>query len=289
MTDGFEVTNLGNQVIVQAEAFRLIFDVEYMGIVSYAYLKGGVWHEGVEPSGEAPILFEPYFRFSGPPAETTYPGTGSSISVNENYPEYVKIVHTGFMTNDNPSSTNHSTLTITYSLWPSGRVFIRVSAIRMISSPPAYVQEGYRLNPILDTDINLYCDSSALVKWIGFYSGNSGDFQGDKSQDAVLTPYDKVFTDYEELEGRNRIFRDYVLWQPGETIGRSFLLALACNGSWGDTSNETNFQSRGDSLASDYLSPDPLNGASGAGEVITGTKTGDGFDESNGGYVVESE
>ena len=288
MIDSFQVTVDGNSVIVRAEAFTLIFDKEHVGITSYKYETSGVWHEGVESVSTPPTLFGPYFTAQGIPGGAIYPSGGFTLLVPKALPWFVQITQRGYLRNSSiPDCMDYPVLVI-WSLWPSGRIVCHIVVRNESSSPMVLTEEAYRLNPVDDPDIHLGRDDPPNLKWFGFYSSNLGGSSGDRSHDCIVAPYQPGLDQYATGGNTNRIFSANAIIAPSMELDRDFMIVLSANGSWGDCSNSGDFQTNGDKLASDYQFPDPLNGASNAGQVITGLRVDDGFDEGQGGYTVRS-
>ena len=288
MGEGFEVTVGADSITVATEAFTLVFDKDHVGIVSFKYETSGTWHECVESGTTPPTLFGPYFKTLFLPGGVLYPSGGTTLELEVSTPWYVQIRQNGYLRNALLPDCTDYPCQIRWSLWPSGRLACRIEADNLSGSPLVLSEEGYRLNPADDPDINLGRDTAPSLQWFGFYSNNTGGGESDLSHDTVAAPFQSGLDQYRTEDNTNRIYRANVLWPNEGEIARDFLLALSVSGSWGDCVDAEGFESRGDGVSSDYQSPDPLDGSPDAGEVIVGTRVGDGFDESADGYTVEA-
>lgn len=289
MGAGFELTGGVDSITVATEAFTLVFSKYHVGIASFRYETSGTWHECVESRTTPPTLFGPYFGAPTLQGGVLYPDGGTVLELEVWTPWYVQIRQNGNLRNDSIPNCTDYPVQIRWSLWPSGRLACRIEADNLSGSALLLAEEAYRLNPADDPDINLGRDSAPNLAWFGFYSNNTGSGEQDLSHDAIVVPFQVGLDQYATDDNTNRIYRANVAWPDEDQIARDFLVTLSVNGSWGDCADATGFQSRGDDLSSDFQNPDPLDGSSNAGDVVTGTMVGDGFDESRDGYTVETE
>jgi hypothetical protein len=286
MTDGFEVTTESDSVTVLTEAFTLVFSKEHVGIASFKYETSGSWHECVETGNTPPTLFAPYFQSLDVSGNLLYPSGGYSQAVTTALPQFVQIVQSGYMRNPSiPDCTDYS-ITITWTLWPSGRLFCHIIIQNLSNTLLILSEEAYRLNPVGDPDIHPGRDEAPNLNWFGFYSNNMGPSSYDRSHDCIVVPFQSGL-DHNSTDGNtNRIYRTTITFAPNTSMSRDFMIALSAYGSHGDCTGADDFQSRGDALSSDFTLPDPLDASPNAGQVLVGTRIGDGFDEEHGGYTL---
>jgi hypothetical protein len=288
MTDHFQITTDSNSVNVHTDAFTLIFSKEHLGITSFKYSTSGAWHECVETVNTPPTLFAPYFYSLDVPGNLLYPSGGYSLTVAAALLQFVQIIQHGYLRNPSIPDCTDYPIAVTWTLWPSGRVFCHI-AIQILSSTIHVINnEAYRLNPANDPDITPGRDTAPSLKWFGFYSNNTGGSPSDLSHDCIVVPYQSDLTLYTVNGNINSIWKTTLIPFVGATIIRDFMLALSAYASHGDCTDSNDFQSRGDSLSSDFTLPDPLNGSPNAGQILLGTRIGDGFDESTGSYTLLS-
>ncbi len=289
MTDGFQITVEGDTITVATDAFSLVFDLDKIGIVSFKYDTSGTWHEGVESGTTPPILFGPYYSVQNLEGNLLYPMGGESQTVEDEFPWFVRISQNGYLRNSSIPNCTDFKYEVLWTLWPSGRLYCRIQCTNESDDTQRLLEEAYRLNPADDQDIQLGRDDPPNLKWFGFFSNNTGSGENDLSHDAVVVPFTSALDQYGTSGNTNRIYRAGIIdWLEDETITREFLLALSVNGSWGDCTDALSFQMRGDDLSADITNPDPLDGSANAGDVLTGTLVGDGFDETGDCYTVES-
>lgn len=286
MTDGFQVTQTSDTVTVVCESFTLVFDKAGVGISSFKYETSGTWHECVESGTTPPILFCPYFTIFGLLGNVLYPSGGYELEATA-LPWFVQVSQKGWLRNGSiPGSTDYE-YEVLWSIWPSGRIYARMTSTNKSGSNKTFAKEAYHLNPADDPDITLGRDAVPNLNWFGFYSNNTGSGASDLSHDAIVAPWGGVLDQYGISGNTNRMYVESGTWVRETEITRSFCLALSVNGSWGDVTDSNGFQSRGDAVADDYLNADPLDGSWDAGDVLTGTIVDDGFDEGEGGYTVQ--
>jgi len=283
---GFKVTASSGQVTVETEKFTLDFSKMPVGITSFMYKKGGNEHDCVGDMVYPMVLFAPFFTALSVPGGVLWPNGGTDLEVEINLDWFVQVKQNGYMRNPTiPTSTDFQ-YKVTWFIWPSGRIGCRMETKNLSGAVVLVNEEAYRLNPPNDSDINPGRDTVPNLEWFGFWSDNTGDESDDLSHDAICVPYVGSLDTYGVSGKINRIYDTNVTWLYTETLNRWFLLALSVDGSWGDCANTGEFESRGDSIGADVKNPDPLNGGPNAGDVITGTLIGSGFDEYSSAITI---
>ncbi len=288
MTDGFVVTENGDDVTVQCENFSLVFNKLASGITSFKYLSGGNWHEGVETSDASPVMFGSYFSSIGVTGGVLYPVSGNTQTVEINLPWCVQIKQVGYLRNGSLPSSTDFPYVATWRVWPSGKIACKIESKNNSGSLITLDEEAYRLNPSDDADITLGRDTAPNFNWLGFWSDNTGDNTVDLSHDGILLSYATALDEYGSSGHTNRIYDADVPWSNAENIVKNFFIALSIDGGWGDVTDSSSFETHGDDLSDDMLNADPLDGSTDAGDVITGSKVGSGFDEYTSCYTLSA-
>jgi hypothetical protein len=286
MTDGFIVTTDSLSITVETESFTVVFSKEHCGITSFKYKTGSTWHECVEPGIASPILLGPYLYCDGITGDYLYPSGGYQNSVVVETPWFISINQDGYLRNSSIPGFTDLDYRVQWNVWPSGRIACNMTLTNNYGSTLVLDEDAYRMDPADDPDINLDRDAHTYLYWFGFYSNNTGSGANDLSADGITVSYRSRLTNYGTSGNTNRIYRTSFLWDDRTGIDQEFLLALSLYGSWGDCTNSTDIQNRGDSLSDDLLHPDPLDGSTNAGDMITGSLVGSGFDNKLSAYVV---
>jgi len=289
MAEGFQISVAMDTITVFAEAFGLTFHKDHVGVTSFGYLTGPYWHEGVESENTPPILFGPHFKVQGLTGELLYPSGGSSIELAKYLPWFIEIHQSGWLRNASLPDCTDYPMEVWWRLWPSGRLCCKLSVKNDSGVSRFLLEEAYRLNPASDADMSLGRDAPPNLKWFGFYSNNTGEEAEDLSHDGVNVPLQAGLGYYGTEGNTNRMYRRLITWDDQETIEFEFLLALSVYESWGDCTNSGDFQLRGDGVSADVLNPDPLDGSANAGEVLVGTKVGDGYSEEYAAYTLGTQ
>ena len=282
----FKVTESSGQVSVEVEKFTLDFHKMPVGITSFMYEKGGNEHDCVGDMVYPMVLFAPFFTALSVPGGVLWPDGGTELEVEINLDWFVQVKQNGYMRNPTIQTSTDFPYKVTWFIWPSGRIGCRMEIKNLSGSTVLVNEEAYRLNPPNDSDINPGRDTIPNLEWFGFWSDNTGDVSDDLSHDAICVPYVASLDTYGESGKINRVYDTDVTWLYTQTFNRWFLLALSVEGSWGDCSDVSEFESRGDSISADVKNPDPLNGGPNAGDVITGTLIGSGFDEYSSAITI---
>jgi len=288
MSDGFIVTEGVGKVTVDAGDFVVEFNEAQAGITSFRYITNGAIHECVNSSVTPAQLFHPYWLIDGLQGGQFYPAGGQSLDVKINKPQIVQVQQTGYLRNPTLMDITYFPYTVTWTMWPSGRIACRMIVENQSGVSKVLTEEAYRLNPKNDVDITSGRDSAPSLNWFGFWSNNTGGSTLDLSHDVVAVPYQSYLTGYETEGKANQIYREDYTFPNGTSITVEFLLILSVSGSWGDVADSSGFETRGDRLSSDYRNPDPIDGSMNAGIVMVGSKSGDGFDESMAAYMVNA-
>lgn len=283
---GFTVKAENSSVIVETDDYTLIFSGMPVGITSFFYKKGGVEHDVVGDMVYPMTLFQPFFYAGEITGAVLWSDGGTSIEVQKNFDWFVQIKQSGYMRNPYIPTCTDFPFNVTWYLWPSGRIGCRMGIKNLSGSVVVVEEEAYRLNPANDTDINPERDTAPNLEWFGFWSNNTGDGEEDLSHDMICVPYPASLDRYGVSGKINRIYDNDVTWLNLETLIRWFLLTLAVDGSWGNCSNAAEFQSRGDEISADVKNPDPLDGSTNAGDILSGTLIGTGFDEYTSAITV---
>ena len=283
---GFTVKAEGGSVIVETDDYTLIFSEAPVGITSFYYKKDGVEHDVVGDMVYPMTLFQPFFYAGEISGAVLWSDGGTSIEVEKNFDWFVQIKQTGYMRNPVIPTCTDFPFNVTWYLWPSGRIGCRMEIKNLSGFVIVVEEEAYRLNPANDADISPERDTAPSLEWFGFQSNNTGSGAEDLSHDVICVPYVSSLNSYDASGKINRIYDNDVTWLNSETLTRWFLLALSVDGSWGDCANGADIQSRGDEISADLKNPDPLDGSADAGDILTGTLIGTGFDEYTSAITV---
>ena len=283
---------IGDDWLVDLGDFRLRFSKSLIGISSFAYLKGGDWHEVVNPSGSG-ILYLPRLSVQGMSGGPIYPYHSGGLQADFTGKAFVIITVSGYLSNPTQGGglVNYQYEAI-HSIYEDGDIHIKSLIAFTSGGLPAQVTEEHILDPKDDNDISLERDTAPNLWFAGFHSNNTGNGTSDLSHDGALIQYGDEFDTYvtDTSGDRNAVglAKGQTAWGPDATYTRSFRLHLSADGSTNDITSSNDFQNVGDDKGADYRNPDPLTGGNNEGDVLTGSLSGDGYDEAEGTYTFET-
>jgi len=283
---------IGDDFLVLTADFRLRFSKSQIGISSFAYLKGGVWHEAVNPSGSG-LLHLPQLDVQEISGGKLYPYHGGGTSIEFVGKSFVKITATGYLSNPTQGEGFQDFVFATeYSIYEDGDVHLKTTIVFSSQNAPMQVTEEHILDPKDDNDITIERDTAPDLWFAGFHSNNTGNGASDLSHDGILIQDGNDFTNYVTYTTGGRkavgLAKAQTQWDNNITLCRCFRLHLSANGSANDVTDSNSFQSVGDDKGADFRNPDPLTGGMDEGDVLAGSLSGDGFDEGEGTYTFES-
>jgi hypothetical protein len=283
---------IGDDFLVDSAGFRLRFSKSQIGISSFAYLKGGVWHEAVNPSASG-LLYLPQLDVPEISGEKIYPYHGGNIEVDFMGNAFAKFTINGYLSNSSQGEALEEFMLQTeYSIYEDGDIHLKTRIVFGSQNAPIPVTEEHILDPKDDNDITLECDTAPNLWFAGFHSNNTGDDASDLSHDGILIQYGNHFTNYVTYTTGGRkavgLAKAQEQWADGSIHNSWFRMHLSANGSANDVTDSNSFQSVGDDKGADFRNPDPLTGGIDEGDVLTGSLSDDGFDEGEGTYTFES-
>ena len=283
---------IGDDFLVYTADFRLRFSKSQIGISSFAYLKGGVWHEAVNLSASG-LLYLPQLDVPSISGGKLYPCHGGNIEVEFTGNAFVKFTITGHLSNSTQSEAlKEFMLETEYSIYEDGDIHLKTRIVFGSQNAPMQVTEEHILDPKDDNDFTLERDTAPNLWFAGFYSNNTGDDASDLSHDGILIQYRNDFTNYVTFTTGGRkavgLGKAQEQWADGSIHNSWFRLHLSADGSANDVTDSNSFQSVGDDKGADFRNPDPLTGGIDEGDVLTGSLSDDGFDEAEGTYTFES-
>ena len=282
---------IGDDWLVDLDGFRLRFSKSQMGINSFAYLKGGDWHEVVNPSGSG-LLYLPRLTVQGVSGGHISPNHGGEIAVIFKGKAFVQVNITGYLSNQTQGTDYEDfPFEIRYSIYEDGDIHIR-TGFKNASGGSAVVIEEHILDPKDDNDITLERDNAPNLWFAGFRSNNTGNAINDLSHDGILVQFGDDFDNYVTYTDGDRnavgLLKGPTFWDDAIEVVRYFRLHLSADGSPNDVTDSNSFQAVGDDKGADYRNPDPLTGGVDEGDVLTGSLFGDGYDEGEGAYTFET-
>jgi hypothetical protein len=264
-----KLKHIGDDYIVETPDFNLRFSKSLMGISSFAYLKGGCWHDAVNPDGSG-ILYVPRLSVPSVDGGVLEPHHDGNISIEFVGQAAIKLLVSGYLSNSTQGSgLTDFPFTSHYMIYENGAVYIRTT---ILNSGELYseVTEEHILDPKDDNDITLERDTAPNLWYAGFYSDNTGDSASDLSHDGILIQYGDDFTVYVTYTDGNRnaagLSKTAETWVAQSVHDSNFLLHLSCDGSYGDITDAGSFEAIGDELASDYRNSDSLTGGPDEGD-----------------------
>jgi hypothetical protein len=285
-------TKIGDDWLVDLGVFRLRFSKSLMGISSFAYLKGGDWHEAVNPQGSG-ILYLPRLTVLGISGGPIYPYCDGDLVTQFLGKAFARIDISGYLSNATQGTgfTDYHFET-RYSIYEDGDIHLKTTIDLSAQASQAQVTEEHILDPRKDNDITLERDTAPNLWFAGFHSNNTGDSTSDLSHDGILVQFGDVFNTYVTYTDGDRnavgLTKDPELWTPGSSHTRYFRMHLSANGSPNDITGSGDFQEVGDDKGADFRNPDPLTGGPNEGDVLTGSLEGDGYDEAEGTYTFNA-
>jgi len=269
--------------------FRLRFSKSKMGISSFAYLAGGNWHEIVNPYGSG-LLYLPRLTLAGQPNQIISPYHGAALSDKFIGKAFSCFEVSGYLSNQALGEMPDYPFVTRCSIYEDGDIYLKTSIYTHQGTPYNIIFEEHLLDPKNDPDIILQRDTPPNLKFAGFYSNNPGPNPVDFSADGILVQFQDYFNVYVTYIMSNRkavgLGTYNGSWIPGIIIIRYFRLHLSVLRSPHDVIDAATFQSIGSDKAFDHRIPDPLNGGPNAGQVLTGSLSGDGYNEAEGTYTV---
>lgn len=287
-----KVKKIGDDLLVDSGDFRLRFSKSQLGISSFEYLKGGVWHEAVNPSASG-LLYLPQLDVLEISGGKIYPYHSGGIRIEFAGKSFVKITTTGNFSNPTQGEGFEDFLFATeYSIYEDGDIHLKTTIVFSSENAPMQVTEEHILDPKDDNDITLERDTAPNLWFAGFHSNNTGNGTSDCSHDGIFIQDGNDFTNYVTYTTGGRkavgLAKAQTQWDNDSTRCSLFHLHLSANGSANDITDSNSFQSVGDDKGADFRNPDPLTGGIDEGDVLTGSLVGDGFDEGEGTYTFES-
>ena len=269
--------------------WRLRLSPDELGISSFAYISGGVWHEMVNPDGSG-ILYLPRLTVQGLSGGPITPWHSGIIDPKFIGKSFALIQISGKLSNAT-QGTGLITLSFTsdYAIYEDGDIYLNTTLVRASPTYDTIDLEEHLLDPKDDADITLARDTAPDLKFAGFYSNNTGGGVADLSHDSFLAQYvdylDTYVTDTDGDRNAVGLSISTVSWSPTALV-RNFRIHLSVSGSAHDITGSSTFESTGDGKAFDFRNPDPLTGGTDEGDVITGSLSGIGFDENEGCYTL---
>lgn len=283
---------IGDDFLVDSADFRLRFSKSQIGVSSFEYLKGGVWHEAVNPSTSG-LLYLPQLDVVGISGGKLYPYHSGVIYIEFVGKSFAKITMGGYLSNPTQGEGFEDFVFATeYSIYEDGDIHLKTTIVFSSENAPMLVTEEHILDPKDDNDITLERDTAPNLWFAGFHSNNTGNDASDLSHDGILIQYGNDFTNYVTYTTGGRkavgLAKAQEQWINDSIHIYHFRLHLSANGSSNDVTDSNSFQSVGDDKGADFRNPDPLTGGADEGDVLTGSLVGDGFDEGEGTYTFES-